>query len=83
MENYINSVNIRKQNKISLKKPKFCANIRLYIGLGYGFGAVPEGLKYLPETFKLIFGGTGLVLSGTIAILLNIILPEDKHEVIA
>lgn len=57
--------------------------VAVSIGLGYGFGAVPEGLKYLPETFKLIFGGTGLVLSGTIAILLNIILPEDKHEVIA
>ena len=35
-------------------------------------------LKYFPESIQLIFGGSGIVVSGSIAVLLNIILPLDE-----
>ena len=51
------------------------------LGLGYGLGNVPEALTIFPESIKLIFGGSGIVVSGTIAVLLNIILPLEAEEV--
>lgn len=48
------------------------------LGLGYGLGSVPSALKYFPESIQLIFGGSGIVVSGSIAVLLNIILPLDE-----
>lgn len=48
------------------------------LGLGYGLGSVPAALKYFPESLQLIFGGSGIVVSGAIAVLLNIILPLDE-----
>ncbi|MGL4628578.1 MAG: solute carrier family 23 protein, partial [Cetobacterium sp.] len=51
------------------------------LGLGYGLGNVPEALTIFPESIKLIFGGSGIVVSGTIAVLLNIILPLETEEV--
>lgn len=32
------------------------------LGLGYGLGSVPAALSYFPESVKLIFGGSGMVL---------------------
>ena len=48
------------------------------LGLGYGLGSVPAALKYFPTSLQLIFGGSGIVVSGAIAVILNIILPLDK-----
>lgn len=48
------------------------------LGLGYGLGSVPAALKYFPASIQLIFGGSGIVVSGSIAVLLNIILPLDE-----
>ena len=50
------------------------------LGLGYGLGSVPSALAYFPESVKLIFGGSGIVVSGSIAVILNMILPEEKEE---
>ena len=50
------------------------------LGLGYGLGSVPDALAYFPESIKLIFGGSGIVVSGSIAVILNMILPEEKTE---
>lgn len=50
------------------------------LGMGYGLGNVPEALNNFPEIIKLIFGGSGIVVSGAIAVFLNIILPQDKIE---
>lgn len=50
------------------------------LGLGYGLGNVPDALVAFPESIRLIFGGSGIVVSGSIAVLLNIILPQDEKE---
>lgn len=47
------------------------------LGLGYGLGNVPEALAAFPESVKLVFGGSGIVVSGSIAVILNLILPAD------
>lgn len=52
------------------------------LGLGYGLGNVPGVLSKFPEAIQLIFGGSGIVVSGAIAVLLNAILPEDEKKVI-
>ncbi len=49
------------------------------LGLGYGLGSVPDALNYFPESVKLIFGGSGIVVSGSIAVILNLILPPDEE----
>ncbi|MBC2855197.1 purine permease [Cetobacterium sp. 2A] len=48
------------------------------LGLGYGLGNVPDALATFPEGVKLIFGGSGIVVSGAIAVILNLILPKDE-----
>ncbi|MEG3013975.1 MAG: nucleobase:cation symporter-2 family protein [Cetobacterium sp.] len=52
------------------------------LGLGYGLGNVPAALNIFPESIKLIFGGSGIVVSGTIAVFLNLVLPLDEKTVI-
>lgn len=47
------------------------------LGLGYGLGNVPDALAIFPESVKLIFGGSGIVVSGSIAVFLNLVLPKD------
>lgn len=48
------------------------------LGVGYGLGAVPSALVHFPESIRLIFGGSGIVVSASIAVILNILLPNDK-----
>ncbi len=52
----------------------------LALGLGYGVGSTSAVLNQLPEFVSTIFGGSGIVPAAIIAILLNIILPEEKTE---
>ncbi|MEG0300743.1 nucleobase:cation symporter-2 family protein [Cetobacterium sp.] len=52
------------------------------LGLGYGLGNVPAALNIFPESIKLIFGGSGIVVSGTIAVFLNLVLPLDEKTVV-
>lgn len=54
--------------------------VAVAMGLGFGLGSVPEAIAYFPESVKMIFGGSGIVVTGTIALLLNIILPEDEEK---
>ena len=54
--------------------------VAVALGLGFGLGSVPEALVNLPEAVKMIFGGSGIVVSGTIALFLNLILPENPEE---
>ena len=49
------------------------------LGLGYGLGSVPTALNHFPESIRLIFGGAGIVVSGSIAVILNMILPPDEE----
>ncbi|MGL4252583.1 MAG: uracil-xanthine permease family protein [Fusobacteriaceae bacterium] len=50
------------------------------LGLGYGLGSVPDALVHFPDSIKLIFGGYGIVISGTIAVVLNLVLPDKSPE---
>lgn len=59
-------------------KGKNSVVVAVALGLGFGLGSVPEALVSLPETLRLIFGGSGIVVAGLIAIFLNIILPNDE-----
>ena len=52
--------------------------VSLALGIGLGIGQVPAVLAGFPEAVRLIFGGSGIVVSCLIAIFLNIILPEEK-----
>lgn len=52
--------------------------VSLALGIGLGIGQVPAVLDRFPEAVRLIFGGSGIVVSCIIAIFLNIILPEEK-----
>lgn len=54
--------------------------VAVAMGLGFGLGSVPEALAYFPETVKMIFGGSGIVVTGIIALVLNIILPADEEK---
>ena len=56
--------------------------VAVALGIGFGMGSVPDALQHLPESFKLIFGGSGIVVSAGIAVLLNVILPKETVEVI-
>ncbi len=54
--------------------------VAVSLGLGFGISNVPETLATFPETVQLIFGGSGIVVSGGIALLLNQILTEKTAE---
>lgn len=54
--------------------------VSVSLGLGFGLGNVPEALAHFPETIQLIFGGSGIVVSGGIAVLLNQFLSVPDEE---
>ncbi|MTI48264.1 uracil-xanthine permease family protein [Sporosalibacterium faouarense] len=54
--------------------------VGLALALGLGLGQVPDALAYLPDSIQLIFGGSGIVIACIVALLLNIILPQDKIQ---
>jgi NCS2 family nucleobase:cation symporter-2 len=57
---------------------------KLIIGLslvfGMGLSSVPAAMEHFPESIKLIFGGSGIVIACIVAIFLNILIPEDKEN---
>lgn len=54
--------------------------VSVALGLGYGLGANTEVLKNLPQFVELIFGGSGIVPAAIIAMILNIVIPEEKSQ---
>lgn len=63
------------------KNPMTTRNISIIsvaLGLGYGIGANTAILANLPQSVQLIFGGSGIVPAAVVAILLNILLPNEK-----
>ena len=49
------------------------------LGLGYGLGANSAVLSGLPQAVQLIFGGSGIVPAAFVAILMNVLLPQEKE----
>ena len=52
--------------------------VSVALGVGYGMGANTASLAQTPQAIQLIFGGSGIVPAAMVAILLNIVLPNDK-----
>lgn len=52
--------------------------VSVALGVGYGMGANTAILAQTPQAIQLIFGGSGIVPAAMVAILLNIVLPNDK-----
>ena len=54
--------------------------VSVALGVGYGMGANTNILANAPQQIQLIFGGSGIVPAAVVAILLNILLPQEKEE---
>ncbi len=54
--------------------------VSVALGLGYGIGANMKVLSGLPESVQLIFGGSGIVPAALVAILMNVLLPQEKEN---
>ena len=52
--------------------------VSVALGVGYGMGANTAILAQTPQAMQLIFGDSGIVPAAMVAILLNIVLPNDK-----
>ena len=57
--------------------PRNLTIVAVALGVGYGMGANPGILAHAPAAIKLIFGGSGIVPAALVAIILNIVLPQD------
>lgn len=57
--------------------PRNLTIVAVALGVGYGMGANPGILAHTPAAIKLIFGGSGIVPAALVAIILNIVLPQD------
>ena len=58
--------------------PRNLTIVSVALGVGYGMGANTAILAQTPQAVQLIFGGSGIVPAAMVAILLNIVLPNDK-----
>lgn len=72
---FISGVNLITKEPL---RGKNAVILSVSLGVGYGLGAVPGALVNFPESIRLIFGGSGIVVSASIAVILNILLPNDK-----
>lgn len=50
------------------------------LSLGFGLSGVPEAMQYFPESVKLIFSGAGIVPACIVALVLNLVLPQDERQ---
>lgn len=53
--------------------------VAVALGLGYGIGSTTAVQAMMPTWMTYIFGGSGIVPAALLAILLNIVLPQDKN----
>ena len=63
------------------KEPLTARNMTIVsvaLGLGYGLGANSAVLSGLPKAVQLIFGGSGIVPAAFVAIILNVLLPQEE-----
>lgn len=50
------------------------------ITLGIGVVTVPDAISQFPEMFKMFFGESSVVMTATVAFLLNLIFPKEAEE---
>ncbi len=65
------------QNKLTVRTTNI---VGLSVALGVGISQVPECLDLFPSWVGMVFGGSPVVVSTIVAILLNLILPKDEAE---
>ena len=49
--------------------------------LGYGIGLVPGVIEAFSESIRYIFTDSGFVVAGTLAVVMNLILPKKNEKV--
>ena len=54
--------------------------VAVALGLGYGIGSVTAVQAMMPTWMTYIFGGSGIVPATLLAMVLNILLPQDKED---
>ncbi len=54
--------------------------VGLAIALGMGITMVPESIEGFPAWFKMVFGGSPIIIAAIIAFVLNIAVPEKTLE---
>ena len=54
--------------------------VAIALGLGYGIGSTTAVQQFMPTWMTYIFGGSGIVPAAMLAIILNIVIPQDKKE---
>lgn len=54
--------------------------VAIALGLGFGIGSSAAVQVFMPQWMKYIFGGSGIVPSALIAIVLNILIPADADN---
>ncbi len=74
---FISGVNLITKEPLGNKNAVILA---VSLSMGYGLGSVPEAIKFLPENIQLLFAGSGIAISTTLAVILYLVLPEDKKE---
>lgn len=52
--------------------------IGLSLVFGLGLSQVPDAMSGFPEAVKLLFGGSGITIACFVAIVLNLVIPEDS-----
>ncbi|MGI6110286.1 MAG: uracil-xanthine permease family protein [Eubacteriaceae bacterium] len=65
------------QNKLTVRTTNI---VGLSVALGVGISQVPACLEMFPQWVQMVFGGSPVVVSTLVAILLNLILPKDESE---
>ena len=60
--------------------PRNLTIVSVALGVGYGMGANTAILAQTPQAVQLIFGGSGIVPAALVAILLNLLLPNDDKN---
>ncbi len=79
------SIVISGINLITSKEPLDARNstiVAVALGLGYGLGTNSTVLQFMPGWMGYVFGGSGIVPAALIAIVLNVVLPNDfKPEI--
>ncbi len=58
--------------------PRNVSIVATALGVGYGLGATSGVLAKCPQFIQLIFGESGIVSACVIALVMNIVIPQDK-----